>query len=214
MFVLAETPSIANQFLAELRDINLQKDRMRFRRNMERLGEILAYELSKSLPYTTTQVTTPLGTAHTSLLAQQPVLATILRAGLPLYQGFSNVFDQADHAFIGAFRGKPKDDYSFEVEMHYMATPSLENRTVILIDPMLATGKSLISTLTALRAYGKPAAIHLVVAIATKEGIYYIKQHFPECQLWIGAIDEKLNHKFYIIPGLGDAGDLAFGEKM
>lgn len=214
MFILSETNSIVNHFVAELRDVNVQRDSMRFRRNMERIGEALAYEISKTLPYEAAQVTTPLATAHTFLLQQQPVLATILRAGLPLYQGFANVFDKAESAFIGAFRGKAKTDYSFEVEMHYMAMPNLEGKTLILIDPMLATGKSVISTLTALRPYGKPAAIHLASAIATRDGIKYVQQYFPGCHFWAAAVDETMNHKFYIVPGLGDAGDLSFGEKI
>jgi len=214
MFVLTDTPSAANHFIAELRDINIQQDRMRFCRNMERIGEVLAYEVSKKLAYQTAQVQTPLGIANTSLLEQQPVLATILRAGIPLYQGFVNVFDRADSAFIGAFRGKPNDDYSFEIEMQYKAMPSLEGRPLILIDPMLATGKSVIRTLTSLRPYGKPSALHLASAIATREGIAYVQQYFPEAQFWIGAVDQTLNHKYYIVPGLGDAGDLAFGEKV
>ncbi|MDJ1471975.1 uracil phosphoribosyltransferase [Cytophagaceae bacterium DM2B3-1] len=214
MFVLSETPSIANHFIAELRDIDIQKDRMRFRRNMERLGEMLAYEVSKSLTYETAQIQTPLGVSETLLLEQQPVLGTILRAGLPMYQGFVNVFDRAESAFIGAYRGKPNDDYSFDIEMQYTAMPDLEGKVLILIDPMLATGKSVIRTLTSLRTFGKPASLHLVSAIATPEGVNYVQQYFPEAKFWIGALDESLNHKYYIVPGLGDAGDLAFGEKM
>jgi uracil phosphoribosyltransferase len=214
MFVLTETPSIANQFMAELRDISIQKDRMRFRRNMERLGELLAYEVSKKLTYQSVQVQTPLGTSQTFLLQQPPVLATILRAGLPMYQGFVNVFDQAESAFIGAYRGKPNDDYSFDIEMQYTAVPDLEGKTLILIDPMLATGKSVIRTLTSLRPFGKPAALHLVSAIATQDGVDYVRQYFPEAHFWMGALDESLNQKYYILPGLGDAGDLAFGEKL
>lgn len=214
MFVLTETPSIANHFIAELRDVSIQKDRMRFRRNMERLGELLAYEVSKTLAFGPAQVHTPLGTSHTFLLQQQPVLATILRAGLPLYQGFVNIFDQAESAFIGAYRGKPNDDYSFDIEMQYTAVPNLEGKTLILIDPMLATGKSVIRTLTSLRPFGKPASLHLVSAIATNEGVDYVKQYFPEAHFWLGALDESLNQKYYILPGLGDAGDLAFGEKV
>ncbi len=214
MFILTETNSIANHFVAELRDMAVQQDSMRFRRNMERIGEALAYEISKTLAYEPAQVTTPLGISDTFLLGQQPVLATILRAGLPLYQGFANVFDKAESAFVGAFRGKPKTDYTFEVEMHYMAMPDLEGKTLILIDPMLATGKSVIRTLTALRPYGKPAAIHLASAIATRAGIEYVRQYFPDCHFWTAAVDETMSRKFYIIPGLGDAGDLAFGEKL
>lgn len=214
MFVLTEKASLANHFIAELRDEQVQKDSMRFRRNMERVGELLAYEISKELVYVPVQVTTPLGTKDTLLLQQQPVLATILRAGLPLFQGFINYFDKADSAFIGAYRGKHKQDESFDIELHYAVAPDLNGRTLILIDPMLATGKSAVKAYNSLIQYGMPAQTHLVAAVASQEGIAYIQEHLPFCKLWLGTIDEKLNHKSYIVPGLGDAGDLAFGSKM
>jgi uracil phosphoribosyltransferase len=214
MFVLTEKASIANHFIAELRDEQVQKDSMRFRRNMERVGEMLAYEISKVLPYEQAQVITPLGIKETLLLQQQPVLATILRAGLPLYQGFINYFDKADSAFIGAYRGKHKQDESFDIELHYAVAPDLNDRTLILIDPMLATGKSAVKGYNSLLQYGLPKQIHLVATIASQEGISYVQEQLPLCQLWLGTVDEKLNNKAYIVPGLGDAGDLAFGAKI
>jgi uracil phosphoribosyltransferase len=214
MFVLTEKASIANHFIAELRDEQVQKDSMRFRRNMERVGELLAYEISRVLTYEQVQVTTPLGIKETLLLQQQPILATILRAGLPLFQGFVNYFDKADSAFIGAYRGKHKKDETFDIELHYAVAPNLNDRTLILIDPMLATGKSAVKAYTSLLQYGLPAQTHLVAAIASREGIAYVQQQLPLCRLWLGTVDEKLNSKAYIVPGLGDAGDLAFGSKV
>ncbi|OJJ14535.1 uracil phosphoribosyltransferase [marine bacterium AO1-C] len=214
MFVFTQKHSIANQFIAELRDQNIQQDSFRFRTNMERLGALFAYEISKELPYQEISVTTPLGKATTHVLAQQPVLATILRASLPLYQGFLSVFDKAESAFIGAYRGPHKEDNSFDIVQGYTATPNLQGRILILIDPMLATGKSMVSTYQQLLKYGQPAQIHMVSIIASKAGVDYVKSSLPEAQLWMGDIDEEMNHKSYIIPGLGDAGDLAFGEKL
>jgi uracil phosphoribosyltransferase len=213
MFVLTDQPSIANHFIAQLRDVAIQKDSMRFRKNMERIGELLAYEISKTLPYTPASVASPLGTAHTQLLTQQPVLATILRAGLPLFQGAMNIFDAAECSFIGAYRGPHQADETFEVEMHYVTSPSLQDKTLILTDPMLATGKSLVRAYTALLQYGTPAFTHVVAAIASRDGVKFVQQYIPNCKLWVGTIDETLNQKFYIVPGLGDAGDLSFGEK-
>ena len=214
MFVFTKKHSIANQFIAELRDESIQQDSFRFRTNMERLGALFAYEISKELPYQEISVKTPLGKATTHVLAQQPVLATILRASLPLYQGFLSVFDKAESAFIGAYRGPHKQDNSFDIVQGYTATPRLQGRILILIDPMLATGKSMISTYQQLLQYGHPAQIHLVSIIASQEGINYVKNLLPEAQLWMGDVDDEMNHKSYIIPGLGDAGDLAFGEKL
>jgi uracil phosphoribosyltransferase len=214
MFVLTEKASIANHFIAELRDEQVQKDSMRFRRNMERVGELLAYELSKVLNYEPVHVTTPLGSKETLLLQQQPILATILRAGLPLFQGFIHYFDKADSAFIGAYRGKHKQDESFDIELHYAVAPDLSDRTLILIDPMLATGKSAVKAYKSLLQYGLPAQTHVVAAIASREGIAYIQQQLPLCQLWLGTVDDTLNSKAYIVPGLGDAGDLSFGSKL
>ena len=214
MFILTNTDTIANHFIAELRNVNIQQDSMRFRRNMERLGEVLAYEISKSLSYQPASVQTPLAIANTNLLIQQPVLVTILRASLPFHQGFLNVFDRAENAFIGAYRGKHRADETFDIQMDYLACPDLSHKTVILIDPMLATGKSLIKSYEALLTYGKPARIIIAVAIAAPEGIHFLQTLIPEADFFVGTIDEKLNEKFYIIPGLGDAGDLAYGEKL
>ena len=214
MFILSETNTIANHFIAELRDVNIQQDSMRFRKNMERLGQILAYEISKTLDYQAATVQSPLAIAHTNLLTNQPVLVAILRASLPFHQGFLNVFDRAENAFIGAYRGKHRPDETFDIQMDYLASPDLSNKTIILIDPMLATGKSLLKSYEALLTYGKPARIIIAAAIAAPEGIAFLQKEIPEADFFIGSLDEKLNHKFYIIPGLGDAGDLAYGEKL
>ena len=214
MFILTNTDTIANHFIAELRDVNIQQDSMRFRKNMERLGEVLAYEISKSLSYQPASVQTPLAIAHTNLLIQQPVLVTILRASLPFHQGFLNVFDRAENAFIGAYRGKHRADETFDIQMDYLACPDLSHKTIILIDPMLATGKSLIKSYEALLTYGKPAHIIIAAAIASPEGVHFLQTLIPEADFFVGTIDEKLNEKFYIIPGLGDAGDLAYVEKL
>lgn len=214
MFILTQQPSVANHFLAELRDVTIQQDRMRFRRNLERIGEVLAYEISKSLPYRQVDVTTPLGVAPTRLLRQPPVLATILRASLPFHQGFLNVFDQADNAFIGAYRGHHIGDEDFEVEMDYITAPDLQDRTLILMDPMLATGRSIEKVYHALLRFGIPAQTHIAAVIASPEGVAYLQSRMPECRLWVGAVDVKLDARFYIVPGLGDAGDLSFGQKL
>jgi uracil phosphoribosyltransferase len=214
MFVLSQQPSIGNHFIAELRDMQIQKDSMRFRRNMERLGELLAYEISKTLIYESAAVDTPLGKCATSLLINQPVLATVLRAGLPMYQGFMHYFDKAESAFIGAYRSPHKADYSFEIELSYIVTPKLADKALILIDPMLATGKSIVRAYQAMLQFGSPAQIYIASAIASTAGVAYVQQQLPDCRLWLGAIDEDLNDKAYIVPGLGDAGDLAFGEKL
>lgn len=214
MFILSNVNSIANHFIAELRDVTIQQDSMRFRKNMERLGEILAYEVSKTLSYQTTIVQSPLAEASTHLLDEQPVLVAILRASLPFHQGFLNLFDRAENAFIGAYRGKHRPDETFDIQMDYLASPDLSNKTIILIDPMLATGKSLVKSYEALLTYGKPARVIIAAAIAAPEGIQFLQTAIPEADFFVGAIDEKLNHKFYIIPGLGDAGDLAYGGKL
>ena len=214
MFLFTEHSSVVNHFLAELRDVRIQTDRLRFRRNMERLGEVMAYEISKTMDFRPADVPTPLGIARTKLVAQPPVLATILRAGLPLYQGFLNVFDHAESAFIGAYRGPHQADESFEIQMEYVAAPDLNGKTLILIDPMLATGKSLVKSYHALLERGQPARTHIAAAIASRQGVDYLQAALPGCQVWIGDLDEELNHKFYIVPGLGDAGDLAFGNKV
>jgi uracil phosphoribosyltransferase len=214
MFILTQQSSIANHFMAEIRDPAIQQDRLRFRRNIERLGELLAYEVSKSMPYRNATVQTPLGTVETSLLRNQPVLATILRASLPFHQGFLGMFDQADNAFIGAYRGHHIGDDNFEVEMDYITAPDLYGRTLILMDPMLATGRSIEKVYHALLRFGVPAQTHIAAVIASKEGVSYVQTRMPECRLWVGAVDDELNAQYYIVPGLGDAGDLAFGPKM
>ena len=213
MFVLNKTNSIANHYLAELRDVDAQKDSMRFRRNMERLGEVFAYEISKKLNFEEFEIQTPLGLANINLLAQMPVLATILRAGLPLHQGMLNVFDQSNSAFISAYR-KNKKSGNFVIQVEYVATPDLEGKTVIICDPMLATGQSMVLCCKELLANHKIKALHIVCVIASQVGIEHVKANLPNAHLWIGAIDEELTTKAYIVPGLGDAGDLAFGEKI
>jgi len=215
MFVLNETPSIANHFLAELRDKVIQKNRSQFRQNLIRLGEMLAYELSKSLEYDSKEVATPLGMAKVDLLREAPVLITIMRAGIPFFEGFLNIFNHSDCGFIGAYRNGEGDDASFEINMEYVATANIEGKEIIVIDPMLATGQSLIASLQALVKYGKPKHVHVAAAFAAPEGIKYLNEQIElPHSFWFAAVDEKLNHKAYIVPGLGDAGDLSFGNKI
>ena len=207
--------SILNQFIAEIRDINVQKDAMRFRKNIERIGEILSYELSKALTYNNKTIQTPLGSKKMSLCENELVLCSVLRAGLPLHQGLLNYFDKAENAFISAYRHHPRRSDEFEVIVKYFASPSLSNKILVLTDPMLATGKTLENTFKALKSHGMPKQIHIISVIGSKEGVNYIKKIFPkDTHLWIATIDEKLNNKGYIIPGIGDAGDLAFGVKL
>jgi uracil phosphoribosyltransferase len=210
---LSQDYSILCDWIAEIRDQSVQTDRMRFRRNMERIGEIAGYEISRLLPYEEKEIQTPLGIANSKLLKSQPVLATILRAGLPLHQGLLSVFDNADSAFISAYR-KHRRDGSFEISMSYVTSPELENRILIISDPMLATGSSMVKTIQLLRAEGNPAEIHVVTAIACTVGIEYLRRALPTCKIWCGAIDDELTAKGYIVPGLGDAGDLSFGNKI
>ena len=211
---LSKHHSLLNHWVAELRDVHVQNDRMRFRRNIERIGEVAAYELSKTLRFKSVDVTTPLGIASTSLLEEQPVLGTILRAGLPLHQGMLNYFDKADNAFISAYR-KHHPDGSFEISLEYLSCPNLNNRVLILCDPMLATGASLVETIQAIQKTYTPAQIHIVVTIASQKGIEHVEKELgDEIPIWCAAIDPILNDKSYIVPGLGDAGDLAFGTKM
>lgn len=205
--------SILCDWVGELRDLQLQSDRMRFRRNLERIGEVAAFEISRQLAYEEKEIQTPLGISNCKVLKEQPVLATILRAGLPLHQGLLNVFDRADNAFISAYR-KHHRDGSFEISLDYVSSPDLENRVVIISDPMLATGSSLVKTIQFLREEGHPTEIHVVVAIACTVGIEYVLRTEPHIKIWCGAIDEELTAKGYIVPGLGDAGDLAFGTKV
>ena len=211
--ILSNSKSIANQFLAELRNVEVQNDRMRFRRNLERLGEVFAYEISKTFDYTETGVETPLGTANMNLSNDHVVLATILRAGLPLHQGLLNYFDNASNAFISAYRQHHKDG-TFEINLGYVSCPNLEGKTLILVDPMLATGASMNITLNELYKLGKPKKVHIVTAVAAAAGFNYVKRLHPEADIWMGALDEELTARSYIVPGLGDAGDLAFGGKM
>ena len=210
---LSEQHSLVSNWLAEIRDVTIQNDRMRFRKNLERIGEAAAYEISKVLPFTEQEIQTPLGIASCKVLKEQPVLATILRAGLPLHQGLLNYFDQADNAFISAYRKHNKDG-SFEISLDYVSCPDLEGRILIISDPMLATGSSLVKTIHFLKEEGRPSAIHIVTAIACTVGIEYVKREEPSVTIWCGDIDEELTAKGYIVPGLGDAGDLAYGTKM
>ncbi len=212
---ISENSSILNHFLAEIRDVNIQKDSMRFRKNMGRIGEIMAYELSKTLEYKSIDVQTPLGVKHTTTIADNVVLCSILRAGLALHQGFMNIFDTAENGFVSAYRHHPNNDDYFKILVEYQAAPSFENKNLILIDPMLATGQSIVAVLNKLHLEQKPKEIHLAVVIAAPEGIAFLEENLPNnCHLWVAALDEKLNEKNYIIPGLGDAGDLAYGSKL
>jgi uracil phosphoribosyltransferase len=212
---LGKQNSIFNHFIREIRDVNIQKDAMRFRRNIERIGEIFAYEISQKMTYENNDITTPLGISSESLMIEKPVLATILRAGLPLHQGLLNYFDSSENCFISAFR-KHKRGGDFEIKIEYMSSPDLEGKTVILCDPMLASGSSMVLAMEALLSKGKPKHIHVVVTIASSEGIQYFKENLPfrNCTLWLGAEDKEMTAQSYIVPGLGDAGDLAFGEKI
>lgn len=210
---LSQQHSLVSNWVSEIRDVSVQNDRMRFRRNLERIGEVAAYEISKVLAFTEKEIQTPLGIAEHKILKDQPVLATILRAGLPLHQGLLNYFDRADNAFISAYRKHHKDG-SFEISLEYISCPDLEGRVLVISDPMLATGSSLVKTIHHLRSEGKPSAIHIVAAIACTVGIEYVKREEPSVTIWCGDIDDELTAKGYIVPGLGDAGDLAFGMKI
>lgn len=210
---LSESHSLVSNWVSELRDVTIQGDRLRFRRNLERIAEVIAYELSKNLPWETVEVETPLGTHISKRLKQQPVLATILRAGLAMHNGLLNFFDRGDNAFISAYR-KHNPDGSFEINLEYVSCPDLDKRIVIISDPMLATGASLVKTIQYLKEEGNPAEIHFVCAIACTVGIEYLRREAPEVKVWCGDIDDELTAKGYIVPGLGDAGDLAFGTKM
>ena len=211
---LLNNNSIANKFIAQLRDVNVQQDRMRFRRNIERIGEILSYELSSKLHYITKEIATPLGTSKIDLPADEIVICSILRAGLPLHNGILNYFDDAENSFISAYRHHPHEDEEFEIKVEYLASPSLNGKTLILADPMLATGRSFVNVMQALKQMGTPKEIHLVAVIGAEEGLKLLDDEFPQnTHLWIATIDPKLDHKGYIVPGLGDAGDLCFGTK-
>ncbi len=207
--------SVLNTFISEIRDKTIQKDSMRFRRNIERIGEVLGYELSKKLNFKPSEIETPLGKSNISLMKNDIVLCSILRAGVPLHNGLLNYFDAAENAFISAYRHHKHDPESFEIIVEYLACPSLENKTLILADPMLATGQSMVATFEALKPFGIPKEVHLVSVIGAQEGVDFVSKAFGnDTHLWIATVDKKLNDKGYIIPGLGDAGDLAFGEKL
>lgn len=212
---LSEKNSVLNHFLGEIRDQNIQKDRLRFRRNIERIGEIMAYEMSKELDYKSWEISTPLGLKKSSEINAKIVICSILRAGLPLHNGFLNYFDGAENGFISAYRFHPNNDTDFEIKVEYDAVSDINGANLILVDPMLATGQSIVAVFNKLISKGLPKEIHLAVVIAAPEGIKYLESHLPDnCHLWIASIDERLNEKNYIIPGLGDAGDLAFGSKL
>lgn len=212
---LSETNSILNHFVAQLRDVSLQKDSMRFRKNIHRAGEIMAYEISKTLDYVPFETTTPLGTKASNKIKEGIVVCSLLRAGLALHEGFISFFDDAENAFISAYRHHPNNDDYFEIVMEYKAAPSLSGKTVIIADPMLATGQSLIAACEKLFENETPAAVHIAVVIAAPEGIEYLQQHLPDTyHLWIADTDSHLNEHKYIVPGLGDAGDLAYGVKL
>lgn len=209
---LSKNHSLVSNWVSELRDVEIQIDRMRFRRNLERIAEIIAYEISKTLSYEIKETQTPLGISTSKVLREQPVLATVLRAGMPMHQGLLSFFDRADNAFISAYRKHHKDG-SFEINVEYLSSPELDNRIIILSDPMLATGSSLVKTIQFLKEEGAPKEIHIACAIACTEGIEYVVREVPEATIWCGDIDEELTAKGYIVPGLGDAGDLAYGNK-
>lgn len=213
IYNLSEHPHIGNRYIAELRDVKKQQDRLLFRHNLERIGGVLGFELSKTLAYAYKDVETPLGIARCAFPSPSLVLATILRAGLPLHQGLLNVFDDAESAFVSAYRKNHKNG-SFEIKLEYISCPNLSGKTLILSDPMLATGASIAIATDALMEFGKPAEIHFVTAIASVPGLEHIQRVFPEAHIWMGALDEELTAKSYIVPGLGDAGDLAYGEKV
>jgi uracil phosphoribosyltransferase len=213
LFVLNKTNTIGNQFLAELRDATTQQDRLRFRKNQERLGEILAYEISKKLKYITVEVQTPLGTATLEVPETYPVLGTILRAGLPFHQGFMNFFDKSPSAFITAYR-KVKKTGAFIINIDHISSPDLEGKTVIICDTMLATGQSMVLVCKELIAQYNIKELHIAAVIASTEGVEHVKANLPKAHIWLGAIDEEMTSKAYIVPGLGDAGDLSFGEKV
>lgn len=210
---LSKEHSLISNWTAELRNIEIQQDRMRFRRNLERIAEVIGYEISKQMDWDTVDVTSPMGTASCKVLKEQPVLATVLRAGLAMHNGLLNYFDKADNAFLSAYR-KHHPDGSFEISMEYMSCPEIDNRILILSDPMLATGSSLVKSIQYLKNVGDIKELHIVCAIACTVGIDYVLRNEPRAHIWCGDIDEELTAKGYIVPGLGDAGDLAYGSKM
>lgn len=210
---LSKEHSLVSNWVAEMRNTEVQHDRLRFRRNLERIGEVAAFEISKQLPYVEKEIQTPLGIANCEVLEEQPVLTTILRAGLALHNGLLSYFDKADNAFVSAYR-KHRQDGGFDIVLEYLSCPEIDDRILIISDPMLATGASLVKTIEYLKEEGKPKSIHVVTAIACTVGIEYLRRHVPEAIIWCGAIDDELTAKGYIVPGLGDAGDLAYGTKI
>lgn len=212
MFILSDKNTIANSYIAELRDVEIQKDPLRFRRNIERLGEIMAYEISKELDYSIKDIQTPLAIKKQSTIDNQPILCTVLRAGLPFHQGFLSYFDRAQSSFLGAWREEGNGE--IEIKLNYLASPSLENRELIIVDPMLATGCSLVKAIQAIKNHGEPKRIFIVAIIASPEGLKYVQDELPNAKLYICDVDEKLDENSYIVPGLGDAGDLAYGSKL
>lgn len=212
---LSEANSVLNHFLGQIRNVEVQNDSMRFRRNIERIGEIMAYELSKNLNYRAIDIKTPLGFKKTTEIADRLVLCSILRAGLPLHLGFLNYFDDAESGFVSAFRHHYNNDDCFDIKVEYQAVPSIDDKNLLLVDPMLATGQSMVAVFNQLLSKGTPREIHIAVVIAAPEGVAYLEKHLPNsCHLWVATLDEKLNDKNYIVPGLGDAGDLAYGNKL
>lgn len=212
---ISSANSILNHFLGQIRNVNVQNDSMRFRRNIERIGEIMAYEMSKVFTYREVGIQTPLAVKQTTELADKQVLCSILRAGLPLHLGFLNYFDNAENGFVSAFRHHPDGGDDFDIVVEYQAIPDINGKNLLLIDPMLATGQSMVAVFNRLMQRGMPKEIHIAVVIAAPEGIAYLEKHLPpNCHLWVAALDEKLNEKNYIVPGLGDAGDLAYGNKL
>ena len=212
---LEKTDSVFNQYMAELRDAVIQQDRMRFRRNLERIGEVMAYEISKSFEYDDEEVTTPLGVKQIRTMREQPVIATILRAGLPFHNGMLSMFDQADSAFIAAYRKYDKNEEDSEIRVEYFSSPDIEDRILILCDPLLATGESIVKTLNGLMEDMMPKAIHIAVAVASQDGLDYVQRTMSRLPvtIWVGSIDEELTARAYVVPGIGDVGDLAYGEK-
>ncbi len=211
--ILSNQFSLVNSWINALRNVNTQQDRMKFRRNLERIGEIAAYEISKGLKQTELEIQTPLDTVQVKDIAVQPVVTTILRAGVPLFQGILNYFDEADCGFVAAYRKHDANDY-FSIKQDYLTCPNIDGRPLIVADPMLATGASLIEALKDLLNHGKPSQLHIVAAIASREGVETLERAYPEAYIWVGAMDDHLTSKGYISPGLGDAGDLSYGEKL
>ncbi len=212
---ISENNSVLNHFLGQIRNVNIQNDSMRFRRNIERIGEIMAYEMSKNFNYQNIDIQTPLGIKKTTEISDELVLCSILRAGLSLHLGFLNYFDNVENGFVSAYRHHYNNDDAFDIKVEYQAVPSIADKILLLIDPMLATGQSMVAVFNKLIGKEQPKEIHIAVIIAVPEGIEYLKNHLPNyCHLWIATLDEKLNEKNYIVPGLGDAGDLAYGRKL